>query len=121
MKDLLDTFKQLGFDIEIFGKNSIVVNGVPGDMQDFNIVQTIEGIIETYKLNTMEAWIEKRDNLCRAIARNIAVRHGKQLEQQEMKLLLNSLLGCENPLYTAGGKVVMMDVEYNEIEKYFKR
>jgi DNA mismatch repair protein MutL len=121
IKDLLDTFRQLGFDIEVFGKNSIVVNGVPGDMQEFNIVQTIEGIIETYKLNTIEARVEKRDNLCRAIARNIAVRQGKQLEQQEMKMLLNSLLSCENPLYTAAGKVVMMDVEYSEIEKFFRK
>jgi DNA mismatch repair protein MutL len=121
VKDLLDTFKQLGFEIDIFGKNSIIVNGVPGDMHEFNIVQTIEGIIETFKLNIMEARVEKRDNLCRAIARNIAVRQGKQLEQEEMKLLLNSLLSCENPLYTAGGKVVMMDVEYSEIEKFFRK
>lgn len=121
VKELIDEFAKLGFDIAIFGKNSIVVNGVPGDMQDFNVVQTIEGIIETFKLNTIEVKVEKKDNLCRAIARNIAIRQGKQLEEAEMKLLLNSLLNCENPLYTASGKVVMMDVEYSEIEKFFRK
>ena len=121
IRDLLDDFRQLGFEIQVFGKNSIVVNGVPGDMQDFNIRQTVEGILETFKLNTMEARVEKRDNLCRAIARNIAVRQGKPLEEAEMRLLLDSLLQCENPLYTAGGKVVMMDVGYNDIEKFFRK
>lgn len=121
VKGLLDEFKQLGFDLSVFGKNSFVVNGTPADLQDFNAVQTIEGIIETYKLNTLDAKLEKHDNLCRAIARNTCIKYGKTLEADEMKLLLNSLLACENPLYTAGGKVVMMDMNYGEIEKFFKK
>jgi DNA mismatch repair protein MutL len=121
VKGLLEEFKSLGFDLAVFGKNSIVINGTPADMQDFNAVQTIEGIIETYKLNTIDAKIEKHDNLCRAIARNISIKYGKILETEEMKLLLNHLMQCENPLYTASGKVVMMEVEYNEIEKFFKK
>ncbi|MCC6372050.1 MAG: DNA mismatch repair endonuclease MutL [Bacteroidia bacterium] len=120
-KDLLPEFKMLGFDMEIFGKNSMVVNGTPGDMQEFNIVETIEGILETYRLNTIEAKIEKHDNLCRAIARNTSIKYGKVLETEEMKLLLNSLFDCESPLYTAGGKLIMMEVEYPEIEKFFRR
>ena len=121
VKSLLEEFKFLGFDLEIFGKNSIVVNGTPGDMQEFNVVQTIEGIIETYKLNTIDAKVEKHDNLCRAIAKNIGIKYGKILETEEMKLLLNHLMQCENPLYTSGGKVVMMDMEYNDIERFFKK
>jgi len=121
VKDLLEEFRALGFELEIFGKNSIVVNGVPADMQDFNVRETIEGILETYKLNTIDARVEKRDNLCRAIARNIAIRAGKSLEQDEISLLLSHLFQCENPLYTAAGKTVMMDVDYREVEKFFKR
>lgn len=98
-----------------------MVNGTPVDMQDFHVAQTIEGIIETYKLNTIDAKVEKHDNLCRAIAKNIGIKYGKVLEVEEMKLLLNHLIACENPLYTANGKVVMMDLEYGDIEKFFKR
>lgn len=121
IKSLITEFNYLGFDIEVFGKNSIVINGVPGDIQDFNIKQTIEGILESYKLNTIDAKIEKHDNLCRAIARNVSIKHGKILETDEMRLLLNHLFECENPLYTANGKVVMMEMGYHDIEKYFKR
>lgn len=120
-KEILPEFKTLGFDMEVFGKNSMVINGTPGDMQEFNIVETIEGILETYRLNTMESKLEKHDNICRAIARNTCIKYGKALESEEMKLLLNSLFDCESPLYTAGGKLIMMEVEYPEIEKFFKR
>jgi len=121
VKDLLAEFKLLGFDLTVFGKNSYVVNGTPADMQDFNVLQTLEGIIETYKLNTIDAKLDKHDNLCRAIAKNMSIRYGKTLEQEEMKLLLNNLFKCENPLYTAAGKIIIMDMAYQEIEKYFKK
>lgn len=121
VKSLLDEFRSLGFDIEIFGKNSIVVNGAPSDMGEFNVLQTIEGILETYKLNTIDAKVEKHDNLCRAIAKNISIKYGKSLETDEMKLLLTHLMRCENPLYSANGKIVMMEVDYGDIEKFFRK
>jgi DNA mismatch repair protein MutL len=120
-QSLLEEFKLLGFDMAVFGKNSIVINGTPSDMQEFNIQQTIEGVLESYKLNIIDSKIEKRDNLCRAIAKNTSIRYGKKLEEEEMKLLLNHLIQCENPLYNANGKIVMMEVAYNDIEKFFKK
>jgi DNA mismatch repair protein MutL len=120
-QSLLDDFKLLGFDLAVFGKNSMVVNGTPSDMQEFNIQQTIEGILESYKLNTIDSKIEKRDNLCRAIAKSVSIKYGKKLEVEEMKLLLNHLIQCENPLYNANGKIVMMELVYNDIEKFFKK
>lgn len=118
---LMDEFRALGFDLTVFGKNSMVVNGVPADLGDFNVTQTLEAILETYRLNTIDAKVEKHDNLCRAIARNTSIRYGKQLEQEEMKLLLTHLMRCENPLYSANGKVVMMEMNYADIEKFFKK
>lgn len=121
IKNLIDEFRLLGFDIEIFGKNSIVVNGAPADLQDFNISETIDGILESYKLNTIDAKLEKHDNLCRAIAKNICIKYGKPLDVTEMKELLSHLFNCENPLYTANGKVIMMETNYTDIDKFFKR
>ena len=121
MKDLNNEFKTLGFDFEVFGKNSIVVNGTPVDLKDFKIAETLEGILETFKLNTIDTKMEKHDNLCRAIAYNTCIKYGKQLEEQEMRLILEHLMSCENPLYTASGKSIMMEVDYSDIEKFFKK
>jgi DNA mismatch repair protein MutL len=121
VKNMSSEFKQLGFDIEVFGKNSVLLNGSPSDIPGNNIKQLMDGILESFKLNTIDAKLEKRENLCRAIAKTSAVKYGKALEQEEMKSLLNHLFACENPLYTAAGKVVMMEIELPEIEKYFKK
>ena len=121
MKELTDEFKLMGFDFEVFGKNSIVINGTPSDLKDFKIIETVEGILETFKINTIDSKIEKHDNLCRAIAYNTCIKYGKQLDDQEMRLILEHLISCENPLYTASGKSIMMEVDHTDIEKFFKR
>lgn len=121
IKELTNEFKLLGFDFEIFGKNSIVINGTPNDLKDFKLIETLEGILETFKLNTIDCKIEKHDNLCRAIAYNTCIKYGKPLEEEEMELILEHLTTCENPLYTASGKSIMMEVDYLEIEKFFKK
>jgi DNA mismatch repair protein MutL len=121
IQNLQNEFKVLGFDMAVFGKNSMIVNGTPADLQDFNIVETIDGILESYKLNTIDAKLEKHDNLCRAIAKNTCIKYGKFLDVEEMKQLLNSLFNCENPLYTANGKVIVMETNYLDIDKFFKR
>ena len=121
MKDLLQEFKLLGFELEIFGKNNIAVNGTPSDLESMNIKQTIEGILETYKLNTLDAKIEKHENLCSALAKNACINYGKVLDTEEMKMLINNLMSCENPLYTASGKAIMMEMAYQDLEKFFKK
>jgi DNA mismatch repair ATPase MutL len=121
IKELLPEFKLLGFDLAIFGKNNIAVNGCPSDLEQFNVKQMIEGILETFKLNTLDHKIEKHDNLCRAMARNACIKYGKILESSEIKLLVSNLLHCENYLHTAGGKTIMLELSHQEIEKHFKK
>jgi DNA mismatch repair protein MutL len=120
IESLLPEFKLLGFDIEIFGKNSIVVNGAPADLENLNISVTIENIIESYKLNTIDAKIGVHDNLCRAMAKNTSIKQGKPLDDNEMQLIINHLMNCDGPNYTADGKTIFMNIEKENIEKYFK-
>lgn len=121
IQQLLPEFKVMGFDLEIFGKNSFIINGIPSDLADFNIKQTIDFILETYKINTIDSKTDRHDNLSRAIAKSTSIKYGKILQEIEMKQLLMSLFDCENPLYTANGKSIMMEIENTEIEKFFKK
>ncbi len=121
MEKLLDGFKLLGFDVELFGKNNIVVNGAPADMIEVNSQQTIEGILETYKLNIIDTKLDAQDNLCRSLAKSTSIKYGKTLTEPEMQSLVAAVMNCENPLYTANGKVIIMELEKEQMEKFFKR
>ena len=115
IQQLMPEFKLMGFDLEVFGKNSFIINGIPSDLADFNIKQTIDFILESYKINTIDSKTDRHDNLSRAIAKSTSIKYGKVLQEIEMKQLLMSLFDCENPLYTANGKSIMMEIENTEI------
>ncbi len=121
IKDLLDDFKILGFDIEVFGKNNIVINGTPAELGEFNIQQMIEGVLENYKLNTLDKKMDIHDNLCSAIAKNTCIKYGKELDEKEMQIIISHLVQCDNPLYNPNGKPVMMEINKDELDKFFKK
>jgi DNA mismatch repair protein MutL len=121
VQNLSDEFRLLGFDIEPFGKNNIVVNGTPAELGEFNAQQMIEGVLESYKLNLLDKKVDIHENLCRALAKNTSIKYGKDLDSSEMQMLISHLLNCSDPLYSPNGKPVMMEVSGDEIEKFFRR
>jgi len=121
MHDLIPEFKLLGFDIEVFGKNNMVINGVPTELENQNIQLAIENILEAYKLNTIDAKLDVHDNLCQSLAKSTAIKNGKPLEESEMQQIISHLMHCENNMYTADGKTIFMQVNKEIIEKHFKK
>ncbi|HRD39530.1 MAG TPA: hypothetical protein PLC65_12925 [Bacteroidia bacterium] len=121
IQGLKPEFNVLGFDLEPFGKNNIVISGTPAELGELNAQQMIEGILESYKLNLLDKKIDMHDNLCRALAKNTCIKYGKFLDDTEMQTIISHLLNCNEPLYSPNGKPVMMEVEKEEIEKFFKR
>ncbi len=121
VKELLPEFKILGFDMEILGKNSLVINGIPPELENTNLQHAIENILESYKLNTIDARPSPHENLCRALAKSSSIKHGKPLQNEEMQLLINHLMKCENQNFTAEGKTIYMHIEKEQIDKHFKK
>ena len=121
MESLLPEFKLLGFDLEVFGKNSFVINGSPTELENVNIVHTIENILESYKLNTIDARLDIHDNLCRSMAKSTAIRSGKALDDSEIQLIIEHLMQCESPSFTADGRTIFMSIEKENIDRHFKK
>ncbi len=118
---LFPHFKQLGFEIEVFGKNAIVVRGTPAELGEFNTQEMIESILESYKLNTFDTKIDVFENLCRSMAKSASIKYGKSLESEEIGLIIEHLFMCENPMYTPDGKLILVEIDKQQIDSLFKR
>jgi DNA mismatch repair protein MutL len=121
LESLNQHFKQLGFDIEPFGKNTMVVQGTPAELGEFNTLELIEGILETYKLNTFDTKIDAFENLCKSMAKSAGIKYGKTLEEQEITLMLENLFLCENPMYSPNGKPIILEMSKLELDAFFKK
>ncbi len=120
LADILKEMRLLGFDIETFGKNTFVVNGLPADFSDQDINDTIERLLESYKKNQLEASFEKKTNLIRSLAKNVAARTELKLTEEAMQALAGQLFACSMPDTSPSGKKILFILSNEEIEKKFK-
>ncbi len=112
--------KALGFQFEVFGKNTIVVNGLPAEATGKNEKELFEGLLEQFKQNQSALTIPLQDNLARALAKRSAFRNGQKLTQEEMEFLFEQLFSCSTPNYSPDGNTTFFIFETSKIESYFR-
>lgn len=110
----------LGFRFDVFGKNTLVVNGVPANVQAANEKELFEGLIEQFKANQSELALPLQENLARALARRASIKTGQPLVREEMQALVDSLFACSTSNYSPEGKPTFFIFELNKIESYFR-
>ena len=122
-KSLLDDIKSLGFEVREFGKNTLVIEGIPVDLGSNNINETqlFEHLIEGFKNSQQELKLDKRDALARSMARNSSIKSGTSMEQEEMNTLIEQLFACKTPNFSISGKPVIQTIGLTEIDKKFDR
>lgn len=116
-----ELFERTGFDIELFGDNTIQIRQVPyilGKLDGKNfLLQLLDGIRNFGKSSTVEV---KYDNIARMACRS-AVKAQDKLSLEEVKKLLEDLNLCENPFNCPHGRPTIIKISLNELEKRFKR
>ncbi len=113
--------KALGFRFEVFGKNTILINGVPANLKFVSEKQLFEELIDQFKHNQSELALPLRENLARALAKRASVKAGQKLEVEEMQELLSGLFSCKTPNYSPDGSPTFYIFELSKLESYFNR
>ena len=116
-----DLLKRLGFDIEAFGSDTVVVNGVPeGYVTDAGKVHTMVGDL-TLILNDDHGALPEM--MAQSLAQKFAVlgaSGGEKLSSPtEAQRLLDALLGSTNPEFTSSGRRIISILPLDEIDKRF--
>lgn len=110
----------LGFRFEIFGKNAVLVTGIPTGVTGTE-KELFEGLIEQFKKNQAELQLPVRDNLALALARRVAVKSGQKLLPEEIKSVVEGLFACAKPNFSPDGRPTFFTFETSKIESYFTR
>ena len=118
--EMLEHLEQLGFDIRDFGNNSVVVQGIPAEMETLSAANKLEMMIEQYKALQGDVKTGIPERIARATARATVIDHGKQLSDIEMQKIVDQLFACSNPNYSPSGKLIVIIIEIEEIDKHFK-
>jgi DNA mismatch repair protein MutL len=121
VEEIREDLEKLGFGIEPFGKTAFLLNAIPADLRISQSLVTLEKTVDDFK-NFDEVNLKSRnDRLAAALARNIAIKAGTTLSQDELSMLIDQLFACETPYYSPDGKPVMITISSDELDKKFKK
>ncbi len=119
LTSILEDLKLLGMDIEPFGKNTFIVQGLATYINENNVKEVIDEILEEYNESGSLTASKKMDKLAQAMARRASIDYGKVLQPQEMTQLIDELFACDLPYSAPSGKPTMVTMTLDELEKRF--
>jgi len=121
LKSLFQDVRALGFDIREFGKNTVVVEGIPAELTKASENEMLEKLLEGFKNNQSALKLDKHDNLARTLAKNAAVNPGTKFSLEEMNQLTDQLFACQMPNVSLAGKPVIITYTLEELFQKFDR
>jgi len=117
-----ETFLKLGFEIELFGKNTFIVHSVPSVIAGENIEQTILSVISDLSDEKQTRAVkDPQERVIEYMACRSAIKFGKDLSMYEMLNLIRQLDTLKRPYTCPHGRPSMIKLSFDELEKRFKR
>ncbi len=119
--DIKEELQSLGFVVSEFGKDTVLIQGVPADVQVTNEKALFEGLLEQFKHFKSELSLDKRENLARSLARKSAIKKGVKLDVAEMEMIVAQLFSSQNPNYGLAGNKTFIKLDIQKINAFFTR
>lgn len=121
VKELLPHLEKLGFDVKLFGKNTVVVEGIPADVRVGKETTILQDVVDEYKRNEHVDTMDARDAIAKSFACKAAIKAGDKLNIVEMISLIDQLFAMQMPYVCPHGRPVLMKITLEELDRRFGR
>jgi DNA mismatch repair protein MutL len=121
LRTILSHLQQSGFDISEFGHDSFIVHGIPAILTDVIPAQlAIEEILDQFKETEQKSSMKPMEKIAQTLATNLSRRRGEVMSTEEMRLLVEQLMKCENPYTSPTGRKTFITFGREEILRRFQ-
>ena len=122
LKEHMDTFANIGFEIEAFGGDAYAVRAIPDNLFGIAkkelLIEMLDNLVEGISSSVAPDMIAEKvaSMSCKA-----AVKGNSKLSYAEVEVLIKDLLKLDNPYHCPHGRPTIIAVTKRELEKKFKR
>lgn len=118
--EILPYLKRIGFGIQEFGKNTVLIESVPMDIKIGREKPILLEMIALYKETDQTKNVIK-ENVAKVYACSSAIKAGEKLSPEEMASLVDQLFATENPYFCPHGRPIVITLTLEELDKRFGR
>jgi DNA mismatch repair protein MutL len=120
--DYIDFLRELGLEIEIFGRDAIVVKTLPMILSQVQAREIISDIADQLgEQNQMPSLQEKKEKILASLACRAAIKGNSVLTSEEVAALCRDLEETPFNLTCPHGRPITINFSLSEIERMFKR
>ncbi len=115
LAELLPDLRPYGFAIETLSSTTFVVTATPVDFKESELQTFLNQMLADYKGSVMLRFSNRSQSLCASLARQMAIRPGTPLTQEEMQQLVADLFACPMADTSPSGKKTITIVKPEEL------
>ena len=112
---------ELGFEIEEFGENTILLRQIPMDLGVDEAAETIETLAADLMAGRRSKPETVRDELLHTVACKAAIKAGWRNDEAELLAVCKQVMAREDLKYCPHGRPICVTLSKKQLEKQFKR
>ena len=116
-----DLMTQLGFEIEEFGDNTLLLRQIPMDLSPDVAADTLETMAADLLRGRRERVESVRDEVLHTVACKAAIKAGWLSDEKELLALVRQVMENEDLKYCPHGRPICISLSKKTLEKQFKR
>lgn len=116
-----ESLKLLGFEMEGFGGNTLLVNSVPMPHPRFDAERCLRDTLAALTGDRAPSDAKRHERLAATVACKAAIKGGDVLSQGEMRALYIALARTTLPAHDVHGRATIVRLSWDEIDRRFGR
>ncbi|MCC7055520.1 MAG: DNA mismatch repair endonuclease MutL [Gemmatimonadaceae bacterium] len=116
-----DAFDALGFGIEGFGGQTLVVQSVPMPHPRFDAERALRETLASLAGDRIASTATRHERLAMTVACKAAIKAGEPLSAAEMRALYADLARTTLPAHDVHGRATIVQLSWDELERRFGR
>ena len=116
--DLLD---ELGFEVDEFGDNTVLLRQIPMDLSPEDAAEAAENLAADLIRGRRERKDTVRDELLHTVACKAAIKAGWHTDEAELMALVKQVMSNDELKYCPHGRPICITLSKKQLEKQFKR
>ena len=113
--------ERIGFEIEGFGGNTLIVNTVPMPHPRFDAERCLRESLDSLTGDRIAGTAARHERLAATVACKAAIKAGDELSQGEMRSLFAALRDTNLPAHDVHGRSTIVHLTWDEVERRFGR
>ena len=113
--------EQLGFEIDEFGDNTVLLRQIPMDLLPEDAAEAAEAIAADLMNGRREKADTVRDEILHTVACKAAIKAGWHTDEKELLALAKQVMARDDLKYCPHGRPICISLSKKQLEKQFKR